>query len=161
MYPYSNMHYFYYYYVSKCIVSKWLLYVSNIKRCFQYTGYVSKRLFMFPISNFCFQYPIHISKCKRCFQSTMFSMYDFNIKGFRPYFKGVLGVPCPSCGRFLKSLTTQKVFATPNVAPESLPWNRTGIPLHGGLTLVGVELVKYQLVTRTVSFEPVSNCFYN
>ena len=29
------------------------------------------------------------------------------------------------------------------------------------LTLVGVELVKYQLVTRTVSFQSVSNFFYN
>ena len=51
------------------------------------------------------------------------------IKGFRSYFKGVLGAPCASCGIFLKSLTTQKVFATHNVAPESLPWNRTGITL--------------------------------
>ena len=29
------------------------------------------------------------------------------------------------------------------------------------LTLVGVELVKYQLVTRTVSVQSVSNFFYN
>jgi len=43
------------------------------------------------------------------------------LKGFRSYFKGVLGAPCASCGSFLKSLTTQKVFATHNVAPESLP----------------------------------------
>ena len=85
MYPYSNMHYFYYYYVSKCIVSKWLLYVSNIKRCFQYTGYVSKRLFMFPISNFCFQYPIHVSKWKWCFQTIMFPMYVSNIHRAKYY----------------------------------------------------------------------------
>ncbi len=29
------------------------------------------------------------------------------LKGFRSYFKGVLGAPSASCGRFLKSLTTQ------------------------------------------------------
>jgi len=33
-------------------------------------------------------------------------------KGVPVQFKGVLGAPCASCGRFLKSLTTQKVFAT-------------------------------------------------
>ena len=52
--------------------------------CFQYTGYVSKRLFMFPISNFCFQYPTHVSKSELCFQTTMFPMYVSNIHGALP-----------------------------------------------------------------------------
>ena len=59
MHPYPSMHYFHeHFYVSKCMVSNILLYVSNIN-----------------VSNIQVRFPNAFS----CFQTTMFPMYFYNI----------------------------------------------------------------------------------
>ena len=77
------MFYLYYHsYVSKCIVSNTLSYVSNIKLmfpiyrlCFQTPFYVSNIQFLFPISNPCFQMQMMFPNdnvSNVCFQSTYY-----------------------------------------------------------------------------------------
>ena len=96
MHQYSNMHYFYYYFdVSKCIVSNILLYVSKIKRmfpnafsCFQYPIFVSNIQYMFPNENDvskrqCFQcmFPIYIEPMWRFEQFLVFQSHKGKILG--------------------------------------------------------------------------------